>query len=48
MYFLIILGAGYRLFMKRDPSATSDNMGFAQFSGLLVALGAVIVLTHPK
>jgi len=48
MYFLIVLGAGYRLFMKRDASATPDNVGFAQFSGLLVALGAVIVLSQQK
>lgn len=48
MYFLIILGAGYRLFLKRDPSPAPDNAGFAQFSGLLVTLGAVIVLSQQK
>jgi len=45
MYFLIILGGAYRLF-KRDASPEPDNTGFLQFSGLLVGLGVLIVLSN--
>jgi Zn-dependent protease len=43
MLGLVTLGAGYRLFTK-DPAAAPDNVGMAQFLGLLAALSAVAML----
>lgn len=46
MYFLIILGGGYRLF-KRDASQEPDQTGFLQFAGLLAGLGVLLALSNP-
>ena len=40
MLGLVTLGAGYRLFTKDSPEQP-DNIGMAQFIGLLIALSAV-------
>ncbi len=45
MFIFILLGGVYRLF-KRDANPEPDNTGFLQFSGLLVALGVLIVVTN--
>jgi Zn-dependent protease len=47
MYFLILLGGGYRLF-KRDAAQAPDNAGFLQFAGLLLALGVLVALTAAR
>jgi Zn-dependent protease len=43
MLLLVMLGAAYRSFRK-DSAITADRIGFAQFSGLLVALTVVAFL----
>jgi Zn-dependent protease len=45
MLGLVTLGAGYRLFTK-DASREPDNVGMAQFLGLLAALSAVAMLAE--
>ncbi len=45
MLGLIALGAGYRLFTK-DAAQKPDNLGMAQFLGLLAALSAVAMLAE--
>ena len=45
MYLFIVLGGAYRLF-KRDANQEPDHPGFLQYSGLLIALGILIVLTR--
>jgi Zn-dependent protease len=40
---LVTLGAGYRMFTK-DAAQTPDNVGMAQFMGLLLALSVVAML----
>jgi Zn-dependent protease len=45
MLGLITLGAGYRLFTK-DAAQEPDNVGMAQFLGLLAALSAVAMLAE--
>ncbi len=45
MYFLVILGGGYRMF-KRDSSPEPDNVGFGQFAALLIGLGVLIMLSR--
>lgn len=43
---LIALGAGYCLFFQRNASEEPDNVGFGYIGGLLVALTAIIYVTH--
>jgi len=43
MLGLVTLGAAYRIFTK-DAAQEPDNVGMAQFLGLLAALSAVAIL----
>ncbi len=45
---LIAMGAAYCVFFQKNASEKPDNVGFAWFAGLLVALTAVIAATEGR
>lgn len=46
MFFLIVLGTGYRLF-KRDAAPEPDNGALWEFASLLIALGLLASISAP-
>jgi Zn-dependent protease len=43
MFILLVLGAAYRIFWKKDPAPAPDMGAFLEFAGLLVLFGALLM-----
>lgn len=44
LFILLMVGAAYRIFWKKDPAPTPDLGAFLEFAGLLVLFGALLAL----
>jgi Zn-dependent protease len=42
LFLLLMVGAAYRIFWKKDHAPVPDQMAFLEFAGLMILLGALI------
>jgi Zn-dependent protease len=43
LFLILMIGAAYRIFWKKDHAPVPDQMAFAEFAGLMILLGALLV-----
>ncbi len=46
LFLILLLAAGYRVFLKKDHAPAPDSGAFFQFTGLMILFGALLALLH--
>ena len=46
LFLLLLLGAAYRVFLKKDHASSADQAVMFQFAGLMVLFGAILMMRN--